>query len=317
MMDLSVNKQEYVWSLKYRPQTINECILPKKIKEIFQQFVDQKEIPNLLLTGNAGVGKTTAALALLKELGCDSIMINGSLNGSKDTLRTEITDFATSVSFTGGRKFVIIDEADYLSPAVQAALRGFIEEYASNCGIIFTANYPAKIIAPLHSRFTMMEFNIPKDEKIELMKGVIGRCTHILKQEGVDFDVKAVAALVKESFPDFRKILNTLQSYAASGKIDEGITAFLDDFTLEPLVAALKGKKFNDVRKWIAENNDLDFSVLCGRLYEYLNDRIEPGHIPALILLLNEFDYKNAFVVNKEINTTAMMVQLMKELKFK
>jgi replication factor C small subunit len=288
------------------------------LKKTFEDFLRQGDVPNLLLVGGPGVGKTTVAMALLEQLGNDYYMINGSLRGNIDTLRNEIAEFASSISFSGGRKFVILDEADYLNPnSTQPSLRGFMEEFSANCGFILTCNYGNRIIDPIKSRCSVVEFHISKQDKLEIMKKYITRCTEILTQEKIDFDVKAVAALVKAKFPDFRRIINELQRYSATGKIDAGILAGLKDGILEPLLLSLKDKQFTDMRKWVGENSDIDFSVFVDRLYEVLADRIESRCLPQLVLTLNEYDYKSAFVVNKELNTVAMLTEIMSGVQFK
>ena len=253
-------RDEFLYVEKYRPKKVSDTILPIELKKTFQQFVDNGNIPNLLLCGSAGVGKTTIAKAMLEELGADYIVINGSDEGRLiDTLRTKIKTFASSMSFSGGRKYVILDEADYLTAEfVQPALRNFMEEYSSNCGFIFTCNFVNKIIPPLHSRCSVIEFKIPKSEKPVMANQFFKRVSSILNKEGIEYEPKVIAELINKYFPDNRRILNEIQRYSATGKIDSGILANQVDSNLNPLMTAMKNKEFNSVRKWVAQNSDSD-----------------------------------------------------------
>lgn len=308
----------FLWVEKYRPKTIQDTVLPAELKTTFQQFVDDQVVPNLLLTGKAGTGKTTVARAMLEELGCDYIVINGSMNGNIDTLRNDISDFASSMSLTGGRKYVILDEADYLNPnSTQPALRNFMEEFSKNCGFILTCNFRNKIIEPLHSRCSVIEFKIPTKEKPKLAAQFFKRVSDILGQEQVAFDPKVVAAVVEKHFPDFRRTLNELQRYGATGNIDTGILVNIQDTTLKTLVDHLKSKDFTHVRKWVAENLDTDPVVLFRKFYDVASELMKPSSVPQLVLLIAEYQYKQAFVADSEINMVAFLTEVMIECEFK
>ncbi len=308
---------ELLWVQKYRPQTVAETILPEKTKRAFQKYVDDKNIPNLLLSGSPGTGKTTAAIAMLKQLDCDYILINGSLNGGIDTLRHEIANFASSVSFSGGRKYVIIDEADYLTPNTQAALRSFSEEFSKNCGFIFTCNFKNKIIKPLHSRFSFIDFAIEKSEKPKLAVQFFKRVTNILDKEGVDYDQKVVAKIIEKHFPDFRRVLNELQNYAASGKIDEGIFTNFRQESIEQLFGFLKEKNFTEMRKWVANNGDQDFGEIFTKLYQTGLEKVEMSTMPAFVVTLAKYQYQHSHVPDQELNLVAGLSEILVEVEFK
>lgn len=309
---------DMLWVEKYRPKKISECILPINLKDTFQKFVDDGFVPNLILTGTSGVGKTTVARAMLSEVGCDSIVFNGSLNVDKDTLRTDIRNYASSMSMYGGRKYVILDEADYLSPNhVQPALRNFMEEFSKNCGFILTCNYKNKIIQPLHSRCAVIEFKIAGKQKGELATQFLSRVCNILSEENVEFDKKVVAEVISKYFPDWRRVLNELQRYSASGKIDTGILSQIVDSDIQDLIRALRDKDFAGMRKWIALNSSVDSTVLFRRIYDSAQEYIKPESIPQLVLHLADYQYKSAFVVDQEINTAAFMTQIMVDCEFK
>lgn len=311
-------RDDFLWVEKYRPRTIDSAILPSTLKTTFQQFVDQKNVPNLLLTGRAGVGKTTVARAMLEELQCDYIIINGSMNGNIDTLRSEIKDFASSISFSGGRKYVILDEADYLNPnSTQPALRNFMEEYSRNCGFILTCNFKNKIIEPLHSRCSVVEFKIDKEDKPKMASQFYKRVCNILDQEGVQYDQKAVIEVITKFFPDWRRVLNELQRYSATGKIDSGILVNFSEENLKGLVELLKAKNFTEVRRWVAENNDLDQAVFFRKLYDTASQYLKPNSIPQLVITLADYQYKAAFVADHEINILACLTEIMAEGDFK
>jgi DNA polymerase III delta prime subunit len=311
-------RDDFLWVEKYRPRTIDSAILPSTLKTTFQQFVDQKNVPNLLLTGRAGVGKTTVARAMLEELQCDYIIINGSMNGNIDTLRSEIKDFASSISFSGGRKYVILDEADYLNPnSTQPALRNFMEEYSRNCGFILTCNFKNKIIEPLHSRCSVVEFKIDKEDKPKMASQFYKRVCNILDQESVQYDQKAVIEVITKFFPDWRRVLNELQRYSATGKIDSGILVNFSEENLKGLVELLKAKNFTEVRKWVAENNDLDQAVFFRKLYDTASQYLKPNSIPQLVITLADYQYKAAFVADHEINILACLTEIMAEGDFK
>jgi len=312
-------QDEFLWVEKYRPKTVKDTILPNSLKETFQQFVDQDNVPNLLLTGRAGVGKTTIAKAMLEQIGADYIIINGSMNGNIDTLRTEISNFASSVSFTGGRKYVILDEADYLNPnSTQPALRNFMEEFSKNCGFILTCNFKNRIIEPLHSRCSVIEFKIANEDKQQIAAQFYKRVTNILETENVEFDKSTVAELVKTYFPDWRRVLNELQRYASTGRIDSGVLANKSADNLNALITLMKERNFTEVRKWVAENTDIDSAVLYRSLYDLLPTKIgSTQSIADAIIILAEYQYKEAFVANSEINRVAALATLMAEVDWK
>jgi DNA polymerase III delta prime subunit len=309
--------EHLLWTEKYRPQTIEDCILPKRLKEVFQQYASQKQIPNLLLTGSAGVGKTTVAKALCQEVGCDYLVINGSDESGIDTFRVKIKNYASSMSFTGGRKVIIIDEADYLNPnSTQPALRSAIEEFASNCSFIFTCNYKNRIIEPLHSRMAVIEFGLKNGEKMKMATEFLKKTEFILQTEKIEFDKKVVAELVTKHFPDFRRVINELQRYSQLGKIDVGVLAQVADISTTEIVKYIKDKDFGAVRKWVA-TNEIDPTTFFRKLYDNLYDFLKPHSIPQVILILADYQYKQAFVVDQEINTVACLIQIMAEGDFK
>jgi DNA polymerase III delta prime subunit len=311
-------KSDFLWTELYRPKTIEDTILSPEYKKMFQKFVDQGNIPNLILSGTAGVGKTTVAKAMLEQLGCDYIVINGSLNAGIDVLRHDIQQFASSVSMLGGRKYVILDEADYLSAdKVQPALRNFIEEYSKNCGFIMTCNYKHRIIEPLHSRCTVIDFKIKKEDLPSLAGQFHKRAMQILKTENVEADPAAVAALIKTHLPDWRRVLNELQRYSASGKIDSGILTSLDPRAFKELTGFLKNKQFGDARRWLVANADTDTATLFRALYDNCSQYVEPASVPAMVMVLAKYQYQAAFVADHEINLAAALVELMVECEFK
>jgi replication factor C small subunit len=311
-------RDEFLWTEKYRPRTIQDTVLPQSTKAVFQQFVDDGSIPNLLLTGRAGTGKTTVARAMLEELGCDYIVINGSMNGNIDTLRNEILTFASSMSLSGGRKYVILDEADYLNPnSTQPALRNFMEEFSKNCGFILTCNFRNRIIEPLHSRCSVVEFTIPSAEKPKLAAAFFKRVIGVLSKEEVTADPKVVAAVVEKHFPDFRRTLNELQRYAATGQIDAGILANVADVSIKDLVQALKSKEFSTMRKWVAENTDVDANVLFRKFYDTSSEFLKASSVPQLVMIVADYQYKHAFVADHEINLVAFLTECMVECEFK
>lgn len=311
--------EDFLWVEKYRPRTVADTILPAQLKSTFQQFVDQKNIPNLLLTGRAGVGKTTIAKAMLNELGADYITINSSMNGNIDTLRVEIANFASSISFSGGRKYVILDEADYLNPnSTQPALRNFMEEFSNNCGFILTCNFKNRIIEPLHSRCSVVEFNIAKADKPKMASQFFKRTCDILDKEGVSYDQQAIAEVIQLHFPDWRRVLNELQRYSATGRIDSGILKNSNTDNVGALIDAMKARNFTEVRKWVAENTDMDSSVLYRTLYDILPIKLKSTtSIAGAIIVLAEYQYKEAFVANSEINRVAALATLMAECDWK
>ena len=310
--------QEFLWVEKYRPNRLEDCILPDELKNTFQQFINQQNIPNLLLSGSAGVGKTTVAKAMLEELGADYIVINGSLHGNIDTLRTEIMNFATTVSFSEGRKYVILDEADYLNPqSTQPALRNFMEEYSKNCGFILTCNFKNRIIEPLQSRCSVIDFLFPKKLAPSLAGSFFTRVKTILDEEQVKYDEKVLAEIIQRHFPDWRRVLNELQRYSVSGIIDIGILSNSSQNAFKSLIALLKGKQFSDMRKWVAQNIDSDPTSIMRQLYDSSSEVIKPSSIPQLVLLIGEYQYKSAFVADQEVNLVAFLTQVMADVEFK
>jgi DNA polymerase III delta prime subunit len=317
-MSVDAKSNEVLWVEKYRPQVIDDTILPEKMKQSFRKFVADESVPNLLLTGGPGVGKTTIAKAMLDELGCDYVVKNGSLNVNIDTLRYEISTFASSVSLSGGRKYVIFDEADYLNAAsVQPALRNFIEEYSSNCGFIFTCNFKNRIIAPLRSRLSEIDFSIEQSERPTLAMQFFKRVNTILQQENIEYDKNVVAKVIEKHFPDFRRVLTELQSYAASGKIDEGIFVNLKQESIDELFALLKAKDFTSMRKWVANNSDQDMNEMFRRIYDAATDKIEFRSLPGFVVTLADYQYKANFVADLEVNMVAFLTEIMIESEFK
>lgn len=310
---------EFLWVEKYRPKTVEETILPAELKATFQQFVDQKNIPNLILSGTAGIGKTTIARAMLDQLECDYIVINGSNEGRLiDTLRNEILNFASSVSLSGGRKYVILDEADYLNPqTVQPALRNFMEEFSRNCGFILTCNYKNKIIEPLHSRCSVVDFKISKKDMVKLATQFMKRVNFILNTESIKYESAVIAEVIQKHFPDWRRVLNELQRYSATGAIDSGILANMTETSIKDLLALMKDKNFTEVRKWVKNNVDSDVDMLYATFYDTAYDYFEPQFIPALVVLIGKYQYQNAFAANSEINFASFCAEVMLELGIK
>ena len=311
---------DFLWVEKYRPQKVEDCILPNDVKDTFKNFVEQGEIPNLLLSGTAGVGKTTIAKALCRELGVDSYVINGSDEGRfLDTVRNQAKTFASTVSLTSEsrHKVLIIDEADNTTPDVQLLLRASIEEFQKNCRFIFTCNFKNKIIEPLHSRTTVIDFNVRGKSKQNLAALFFERCRDILTREEIRFNDKVVATVVQKYFPDFRRTINELQRYSSTGSIDTGILAALGDAKIDSLTEYLKNKKFNDVKKWVTQNLDSDPTAIMRKLYDSLSTIMEGPSVAAAVLIIAEYQYKSAFVVDQEINLLACLTQIMLECDFK
>ena len=309
-------RDDFLWVEKYRPQTVKETILPTNLKETFQKFVDKKNIPNLILAGGSGCGKTTVARAMLEELDCDYIVINGSLSGNIDTLRNDILQFASSVSLIGGRKYVILDEADYLNPnSTQPALRNFMEEYSRNCGFILTCNFKNRIIQPLHSRCSVIDFKINGNAP-QLASKFMKRIKNILDQENIEYDIQVIVEVISKHFPDYRRVLNELQRYGVSGKIDSGILTNMSDENFKTLVGFMKEKKFTEMRRWVGQNLDNEPVLLYRQIYDNANTLMEKGSIPQLVLTISEYQYKSAFVADQEINMVACLTQLMAECEW-
>ena len=308
----------FLWVEKYRPQKIDDCVLPQALKDTFRQYVEQGELPNFLFTGSAGVGKTTIAKALCNEIGAEFMMINGSEESGIDTLRTKIKGFASTISLTDAKKVVILDEADYLNAnSTQPALRGFIEEFANNCRFILTCNFKNRIIEPIHSRCSVVEFKIDSKDKQEIAATFFKRAVTILKQEQIEFDPKVVAELITKHFPDYRRILNELQRYSVSGKIDSGILVNMSEESFKGLIKLLKEKDFTEVRKWVSKNSDADTTSLFRELYDSAATTIEPNSVPQLVLILADYQYKAAFVADHELNIMAALTEIMAQCKFK
>ena len=308
---------DFLWVEKYRPKVVADTILPESLKLTFQKIVDGGELPNMLFTGTAGLGKTTIARALCNELGCDFILINGSEEGNIDTLRTKIKQFASSVSLQGGYKVVILDEADYLNPqSTQPALRGFIEEFSNNCRFILTCNFKNRIIEPLHSRCGVYEFNTSKKSMIELCESFMARCKTILDNEKIEYDDKPLAELIMKFAPDWRRVLNELQRYSINGRIDSGVVANLQDKNFDDLFSHLKNKNFKGMRSWVVNNIDTDASAIFRAIYDRMMDKVAPQSIPQLVLLLADYQYKNAFVADHELNVVACLTEVMSDVQF-
>ena len=308
----------FLWVEKYRPQKIDDCVLPDSLKKTFHEYIAQGELPTFLFCGSAGVGKTTVAKALCNEIGAEFLFINGSEESGIDVLRTKIKSFASSVSLTDAKKVVILDEADYLNPnSTQPALRAFIEEFSANCRFIFTCNYKNRIIEPLHSRCAVIDFKIENKDKQETMAAFFKRATQILKQEEIEFDAKVVAEVVAKHFPDYRRVLNELQRYSVSGKIDTGILVNVGEESYKELMKNLRDKNFTEVRKWVSKNSDSDTTSLFRELYDSAATTIEPNSVPQLVLILADYQYKAAFVADHELNIMAALTEIMAQCKFK
>ena len=312
---------EFLWVEKYRPKKIRDCILPEDTKKTFSEFLKQKQIPNLLLSGTAGTGKTTVARALCEELGVDYIIINGSDEGRQiDTLRNKIKNFASTVSLTesSAHKVVIVDEADYMNAdSVQPALRNFIETFHSNCRFIFTCNYKSKILPALHSRCTIIDFQIKNGQKVKTAQALLKRLGKILDEEEVKYDNKVLAELIQKHYPDFRRTINELQRYSVRGQIDSGILFSLSEANTKELIKILKEKRFNDMRKWVINNLDKEPSSLFSTIYNLLYTNLEGNSVPQAVLVIAGYQYKSAFVADQEINMVACLTEIMANCKFK
>ena len=310
--------EAFLWVEQYRPKDVESCILPKELKETFVEFVKQGEIPNLILSGSSGVGKTTIAKAMLDQLESTYMMINGSEESGIDVLRTKIKNFASTVSLHGGRKYLIMDEADYLNPqSTQPAMRGFMEEFHKNCGFIFTCNYKNRIIPALQSRCSVINFDIPTNEKQKLASDFFARTITILEQSQVKYDKRVVAEVINKFFPDWRRVLNELQRYSVSGNIDAGILVNITEINIKELMAAMKEKEFTNVRRWVVDNLDNDPVRIFRSLYNSLYDHLDGTSIPHAVVILGEYQYKAAFVADQEINMLACLTEIMARGKFK
>jgi DNA polymerase III delta prime subunit len=309
---------EWLWVEKYRPQTITDCVLPQRLKKPFQEYVKSGTIPNLLLAGDAGVGKTTVAKALCKEIGVDYIFINSSEERGIDMLRGKIKQFASTMSFEGTKKVIILDEADYLTPEAQAALRGAIEEFSSNCTFILTCNYKKRLISAIHSRCTVIDFSLQEQEKKEMRVEIFNRVRSILTSENIEYDAHVLAKIVKDFFPDFRRIINELQRFSVLGKIDsEVLKHFSEIQNFDALVEALKTKDFRKLRFWVAENKESDAVRFYRYIYDNLTEHIKPQTVPLLVILIAKYQYQHAFAADPEINVLAMLTEIMLQCEFK
>ena len=310
--------ETFLWCEQYRPKDVESCILPKNLKDTFSEFVQSGQVPNLVLSGGSGVGKTTVAKAMLEELDATYMMINGSEESGIDVLRTKIKNFASTVSLHGGRKYLILDEADYLNPqSTQPALRGFMEEFHKNCGFIFTCNYKNRLIEPLHSRCSVVDFVIPNSEKPKLASQFFQRIEDILNEQNIEYDKRVIAEVINKHFPDWRRILNELQRYSVSGIIDAGMLVDIAEINIKELMQSMKNKEFTNVRKWVVNNLDNDAVRLLRRIYDNLYDYVEGSSIPHVVVVLGEYQYKAAFVADQEINMLACLTEIMARAKFK
>jgi len=310
--------EQFLWVEQYRPKDVESCVLPKEIKETFSEFIKHGNIPNLTLSGSAGVGKTTIAKAMLEELGATYMFINGSEESGIDVLRTKIKNFASTVSLEGGRKYLILDEADYLNPnSTQPALRGFIEEFNENCGFILTCNYKNRLIGPLLSRCPPIDFTIPSSEKQKLAETFFLRAKVILNEQNIKYDDRVVAEVINNYFPDWRRVLNELQRYSVSGNIDAGILVNITEINIKELMIAMKKKEFTNVRRWVVDNLDNDPVRIFRHLYDNLYDVMDSSSIPHAVVILGEYQYKSAFVADQEINMLACLTEIMARGKFK
>ena len=310
--------EDFLWVEKYRPKTISECVLPSGLQQTLSEFISKGDLPNLILSGGPGVGKTTAAKAMIEELGLTYMMINGSEESGIDTLRVKLKNYASTVSLHGGRKYLILDESDYLNAqSTQPALRGLIEEFHKNCGFILTCNYKNRLIPPLHSRCSVVDFTIQKSEKKELAEQFFKRVMDILVAEDIKFEPKAVAEVINKFFPDWRRVINELQRYSVSGRIDAGILVDISEINIKELMRFMKDKEFTNVRKWIVNNIDNDPTRLFRRLYDNLYDYMDGSSIPHVVVILGEYQYKAAFVADQEINMLACLTEIMARGKFK
>jgi DNA polymerase III delta prime subunit len=310
-------QDDFLWTEMYRPRSIKDTVLPDDLKKTFQKFVDTKNIPNMILSGSSGVGKTTVARAVLDELGCDYIVVNGSMDAGISTLRTDIRDFATTVSFNGKKKYVILDEADYLNPnSTQPALRNFMEEYSSNCGFILTCNFKNRIIQPLHSRCTVIDFKIDKKEQPKLAMRFMKRAEAILTEQNVQFDKSVLAQVIQKYFPDWRRIINELQRYSVTGSIDSGILSNIKQNSICELLECIKAKNYQEMRNWVYNNVDNDIHSLYRQFYDYGSEYFTKSTLPCLILLLAKYQYQHAFAADPEINFMAFLVEVMVECEF-
>lgn len=312
-----MNEDKFLWVEKYRPKTIDECILPDSLKDTFKNIISNNEVPNLILTGSTGVGKTTAARAICEQTDSDYILINGSLESGIDTLRVKIMGFATSISLLGGRKVIIVDEADNLSPAAQLGFRGVIEEVSNNCTFIFTCNYVNRIIDAIHSRCAVITFKLEGDEKAVMASQFMQRVRNILETEKITYDKRVVAELLMKYFPDYRRILGEMQRYSSSGSIDIGILAQISDIEIDEMVSYLKTKNFKAIRRWVGTNSDVDSNLLMRKIYDKAYDIVDSKSVPILVVLLGKYQYQAAFCADPEINICSFLTEVMVECEMK
>ena len=309
---------EFLYVEKYRPHKIEDCILPDRLKKVFQEYVTEGNIPNLMLTGTAGCGKTTVAKAMCEEIGCNFLFINSSDERGIDTLRTKIKGYASTVSLTGGRKVIILDEADYLTPEAQAGLRGAIEEFSENCSFIFTCNFKARLIDALHSRCSVVDFSLKADEKAKMAAQMFKRLSVILKEEGITYDKDVLGKIVQRYFPDYRRTLNELQRYSTSGNIDAGVLSQVESVRkLDDLIKSLKDKDFSIMRKWVVNNSDIDQSRIFRSIYDNLCVYLKPESVPMAVVTLAKYQYQSAFVADQELNLVACLTEIMVECEIK
>lgn len=304
--------EDFLWCQKYRPKTVSECILPERLKTVFQEFVNSGNIPNLLLTGTAGVGKTTVAIAMCEELNLDYLFINSSDERGIDTLRNKIKGYASTFSFEGKRKVIILDEADYITPEAQAALRGAIEEFSNNCTFIFTCNFKARLIEAIHSRCSVIDFTLQTEEKPKMASAFFNRLSEILKLENVAYDKAALIEIIKKFFPDYRRTMNELQRFSKNGTIDASVIVQVSLVkSIDDLVRNLKEKNFGEMRKWVVLNSDIDCARLYRKIYDGLYEYMRPESIPQAVVILAKYQYQSAFVADQEINLVACLTEIM------
>ena len=309
---------EFLWTEKYRPKTVSECILPERLKKVFQEYVNSKTIPNLMLTGTAGVGKTTVAIAMCEEIGINYLFINSSEERGIDTLRTKIKNYASTVSLVGGRKVIILDEADYITPEAQAGLRGAIEEFSANCTFIFTCNFKSRLIDALHSRCSVIDFTLVNGERPKMAALFFKRLGEILTKENIQYDKQVLIKIVEKFFPDYRRTLNELQRYAGSGSIDAGMIAQITDVkNLSDLIKNLKEKNFGGMRKWVVVNSDIDPARIFRKIYDGLYEYMKPESIPQAVVIIARYQYQSAFVADQEINLVACLTEIMVDCEMK
>jgi DNA polymerase III delta prime subunit len=308
---------DFLWVEKYRPKTVAECILPDRIKKVFQEYVDKNSIPNLMLTGSAGVGKTTVAMAMCEQIGLNHLFINSSEERGIDMLRTKIRGYASSLSLTGGRKVIILDEADYLTPEAQAGLRGAIEEYSDNCTFIFTCNFKSRLIDALHSRCSVIDFTLHAEEKPRMAAQLFTRLSTILSKENIEYDKQVLIKIVEKFFPDYRRTLNELQRYSAFGSIDAGTLSQISDVRkIGELVGFLKEGNFSEMRKWVVANSDIEPARIYRKIYDSLYEYFKPESIPQAVVIISKYQYQSAFVADQEINLVACLTEIMVDCEF-